>query len=513
LHSDSPNGRDTLIGAALEKARAKIGITSRVTFCDGLKKSYHIQAGINAASNGDSILVSPGTYNENINFLGKAITVKSTNGRAVTTITSNGGGSTVTFSGGEGPASILNGFTVVGDTNNTVGIGINSTSPTILNNKITGNHSCDGAGISVSFGSPLISGNVITGNFHDLCSGGVGGGGIAVVGAGNAQIIGNVISNNNAGNGVGGGGISLFASGTPTIMNNIISNNTAVAGGAISMVNQSDANIIQNLIYNNAASQGSGIYFLVPFGDRGPLLVNNTIVGGIGTTQGTAVFASGFDSNVQFYNNLLIGLSGQNAVDCDNTYSSTPPTFSKNDAFSPSGTGLQGTCASQSNQNGNLSVDPQFVSKSNYRLNGGSAVIDVGSNSAPSLPNKDLATNPRIVNGNGGPTAIVDMGAYEFLPVVVTPKSLSFGLQAVGSTTIKTITLTNAQNKSLSISSRTHPIGYSVSGCGTTVAAFSNCILTVTFHPLTSGSFNGTLTIKDDAGKSPQSVSLLGSAH
>src|SRR5216117_3331126 len=34
-----------------------------------------IQAAINAAVNGDTVQVSPGTYIENINFLGKAITV------------------------------------------------------------------------------------------------------------------------------------------------------------------------------------------------------------------------------------------------------------------------------------------------------------------------------------------------------------------------------------------------------------------------------------------------------
>jgi hypothetical protein len=71
-----------------------------------------IQAGINAAATGDVVMVAPGTYFENINFLGKAITVASSSGPALTTINGNAAGPVATFASGETTSSILSGFTL-----------------------------------------------------------------------------------------------------------------------------------------------------------------------------------------------------------------------------------------------------------------------------------------------------------------------------------------------------------------------------------------------------------------
>ncbi|MGA7238047.1 MAG: hypothetical protein WBY44_20335 [Bryobacteraceae bacterium] len=71
-----------------------------------------IQGAITSASNGDTIMVAPGTYQENLNFLGKAITVTSSGGAAVTIIDGRGTDSVVRFGAKEGPTSVLNGFTL-----------------------------------------------------------------------------------------------------------------------------------------------------------------------------------------------------------------------------------------------------------------------------------------------------------------------------------------------------------------------------------------------------------------
>ena len=77
--------------------------------------------------------------------------------------------------------------------------------------------------------------------------------------------------------------------------------------------------------------------------------------------------------------------------------------------------------------NGNIDGNPTFVDLAggDLRLQSASPAIDRGGNVvdtipfAPGfqgLPAADLAGEPRIVDGNGDGTAIVDMGAFEFQP-------------------------------------------------------------------------------------------------
>ena len=471
-----------------------------------------IQAGINAANNGDTVLVSPGTYKENINFLGRAITVESSNGASVTIIDAEQTGTVVTFSNGETSASILQGFTIEnGDATSVIGegggISVEGSSPTIKNNEIRNNKACQGNGIGVGFGSPIIEMNIIANNSNAGC-GGIGGAGIGLRGASSARIIGNTIVNNSADS--YGGGIALWSANAVLITNNVIRGNSAGSnGGGISMFNDtSSVVILQNLIEGNRAPTGNGVYWSNP----PSTFVSNTITDSPHSSGGSTVWADGFGYPVVIVNNILVAIGGaMNAFTC-NFVDFPAQAFMFNDAFSTNGTAYSGMCSDQTGKNGNISANPEFLGSSNFRLKGGSPAIDVGDNSAPDLPTKDLADNPRIINGNGGTTAIVDMGAYEFDPAVLAPKNLAFGLQAIGSTTRKAVKLTNAQDKALHISGFSIPKGYSVSGCGSSVPAFMSCNLTVTFHPLMNGAFNGTLTVKDDAGSSPQTVGLSGKA-
>ena len=192
-----------------------------------------IQAAINVASNGDIIEVAAGTYagagNRDIDFLGKAITVRSADGPDTTRIDC-GGHRAFYFHSTEGPDSLLRGFTIIGGRapgSEIPADGVRwSLSPT---------HPVGGA-IYCEFGSPSIIDCVIRQCAAEL------GGGVGIVG------------------------------GAPTIMDCTIEEcqagglGPAKSGGrgaGIGLIRGSDATIIDCTINRNVGYQdslGAGVY-------------------------------------------------------------------------------------------------------------------------------------------------------------------------------------------------------------------------------------------------------------
>ena len=150
-----------------------------------------IQLAINDCNDGDVVVVAPGTYFELINFLGKNITVTSTDPNdpyvvANTIIDGDGEGSVILFENGETNEAVLSGFTITGGYGSVIpeigyeiiwgaGIFCYNSSPTITKNVIRNNIGpmvTEGDFIAVSYGvgiscaecTPIITHNIIRDN-------------------------------------------------------------------------------------------------------------------------------------------------------------------------------------------------------------------------------------------------------------------------------------------------------------------------------------------------------------
>jgi len=126
------------------------------------KRYDYIQHAINAAADGDRIVISEGVYHEKVDLAGKAVMVSSAdpnNPAAVAATVLNGSGQVVTFADGEGPDCVVRGLTI---SNGYRSIYCSGASPTIARCRIIGNLD---AGIRLWNGSnPTIEGCTISGN-------------------------------------------------------------------------------------------------------------------------------------------------------------------------------------------------------------------------------------------------------------------------------------------------------------------------------------------------------------
>ncbi len=250
-----------------------------------------IQEAIEMSDNGDTIVVEPGTYFENIILNGKDILLTSRfyesqdisfidrtiiNGSKATNRTQ---GSVVRYMDRETPASIIQGFTLTGGTgtlyvrpngNTTLGGGgilAFKSSPTIRYNKIIGNLSTDisganpfagGGGLRMELGRPMIHNNFIFGN-----RGGFGGG--VFLDHTSTTLENNIIVNNSATKGEFGGGGGLYldfadvsGDGNRVINNTIVDNKSIGEGGGLVLAGGSVYEklvFINNIIFNNQKNE------------------------------------------------------------------------------------------------------------------------------------------------------------------------------------------------------------------------------------------------------------------
>ena len=245
-----------------------------------------IQAGIDAASNGDLVLVAPGTYVENIDFLGKAITVQGEGGLDVTNIDGGQAGSVVLFDSGETEDTLLDGFTVRnGEALKGGGIYCDNSSPTITNCTISENGSMGvngGGGIYSYSSSPMVTNCTISGNMANI------GGGIWCVSKSSTTITNCTITGNSADS--SGGGICCSNFSTSTITSCIISENSAQKGGGIQGYRYSGT-ITDCVITGNIADDwGGGIYF---YEETTPTVTSCTISGNRATLGG-GIYCEGY---------------------------------------------------------------------------------------------------------------------------------------------------------------------------------------------------------------------------
>ena len=111
-----------------------------------------IQEGINAAVNGDTVLVADGTYTNygigDPDFGGRLITVRSQNGPETCIIDCEHQGRAFHFHSGETAEAVVEGFTITnGHSNSGGGIYNDGSSPTVINCIFTNNSATTGGGM------------------------------------------------------------------------------------------------------------------------------------------------------------------------------------------------------------------------------------------------------------------------------------------------------------------------------------------------------------------------------
>jgi YD repeat-containing protein len=148
------------------------------------------------------------------------------------------------------------------------------------------------------------------------------------------------------------------------------------------------------------------------------------------------------------------------------------------------------SCGTSLNAGASCTISVTFTPTTTGTRTGTLTITDNASNSPQTVP----------LTGSG------------VLAAALTPATLSFGSQVVGTTSVaKVATLKNNQTVTLTISSIATSGDYAqTNNCGTSLGAGLSCTINVTFTPTATGSRTGTLTVTDSATNSPQTTALTG---
>ena len=278
-----------------------------------------IQEGINASSNGDTILVQPGTYVENINFDGKNIiigslflTTQDTTYISQTIIDGNQDDTVVRFESGEDSTSVICGFYITNGYGDPSGGGImcDDSSPSLEYVTITGNSAGSGGGIWCWDNSnPILEDVIITGNSAS------NGGGI-LCDDNSSPYLENVIISGNSADGYAGGGIYCVSNSSPCLTNVSIIENSSDNGGGIYCTLYSNPIISNSIISNNQAEiNGGGIYCSL---DSNLNLSNSTISDNSANYSGGGICI--IESSPEIKQSIIEGNSAYDGggINCEN---------------------------------------------------------------------------------------------------------------------------------------------------------------------------------------------------
>ena len=271
-----------------------------------------IQAALNAAGDGDTILVQPGTYYENLIWPDvDGITLTSSGGPADTIIDGGGIGHVIYIA--IQSVNITNnttiyGFTIQGGGNVERGAGVrlHESDPTLTDLIITDNHNSDfGGGLYSYISDFLMSDTRIIGNSSER------GGGLYIWGG--SPAIDNVFVHGNSGR-VYAGGI-YFQPTNSTLTNVLITGNEGGQGGGIYATSNGQMNIQQSTIVGNQSTrEGGGLYTRV-IGGR-ITLSNVTIANNSAVQEGNGIYDLAGELTIEASNiaNNLFGLYNNNRM-------------------------------------------------------------------------------------------------------------------------------------------------------------------------------------------------------